>query len=281
MTLRQIARAVPLCVVGALLLAGPARAQPRHILSLNLCSDQLLLALADAGDIAGVTRLARDCRISAACRAAAAVPSVRGTAEEVIAAMPDLVLAGPSGAQPAVQAARKLGIPLLALETTPDLDAIRRQMAQVAAALGRPERGAALVVAFDKRLATIPLPDRDPGARPLAAVLQPNGFTAGAASLADAVLARAGLDNAATRHGLDRPGPLPLEVLILHRPDLLITDRPADAPSMAEALLWHPALRTAFADRRVEVPGRDWICGGPATLDAVERLARARRDLAP
>lgn len=287
MTPRPPARARPLCSLGALWIAGitaicsGARAEPRHVLSLNLCSDQLLLALADPGDIAGVTRLARDCRISAVCEAAAAAPLVRGTAEEVIAAAPDLVLAGPSGAAPALAAARKLGIPVLTLETTPDLDAIRRQITQVAAALGRPERGAALLAAFDRRLATIPLPERDPGSRPLAVVLQPNGFTARGSSLADAVLARAGLDNAATRHGLDRPDPIPLELLILHRPDLLITDRPPDAPSMADALLWHPALRAAFADHRVEVPSRDWICGGPATLDAVERLAHARHSLPP
>ncbi|HYZ62962.1 MAG TPA: ABC transporter substrate-binding protein, partial [Acetobacteraceae bacterium] len=118
--------------------------------------------------------------------------------------------------------------------------------------------------------------DTPPGRRPVAAIYQPNGGSAGAGSLADAVLARAGLDNYATREALTRYARIPLEYLVLHQPALLVTDPPTRAPSMAEAMLWHPALREAFAGRRVEVPARDLICGGPATLDAVERLARAR-----
>ena len=59
------------------------QAEPVHgVLSLNLCGDQILLALADPGDVAGVTPLARDCRLSAVCVAARDVPEVRGTAEE-------------------------------------------------------------------------------------------------------------------------------------------------------------------------------------------------------
>jgi len=247
---------------------------PRRILSLNLCTDQLVLALADRAAIAGVTQLARDCRISTMCAAAREVPEVRGTAEEVIAFHPDLVLAGQTGAGPAVAAARRLGVPVLNLPAATTLDAIGQQITAVAAALDRPGRGAELAAAFAAGLAALPPPP--PGPPKVAAIYQPNGFLSGPGTLADAVLARAGLDNFATRQHLGGDGSVPLEFLILHPPDFLVTDQPAAAPSLAEAMLWHPALRDAFTGRRVVVPARDWICGSPATLDAVERLARAR-----
>jgi iron complex transport system substrate-binding protein len=64
---RGIAALLALLALGP----GPSRAQPSRVISLNLCTDQLLLALADPGAIASVTYLARDCTISAHCREAA------------------------------------------------------------------------------------------------------------------------------------------------------------------------------------------------------------------
>lgn len=258
-----------------LLLCRPGVAEPRHrVLSLNLCTDQLLLALADRADVVGVTPLARDCRISSVCAAALEVPARRATAEAVIAAQPDLVLGGQTGAAAAIAAAGRLGVALLTLPDANSLGAIREQIASVASALGREERGRAVIAAYDARLAAVP--PAPPGDRLVAAVYEPNGFLSGPGSLADAALARAGLDNFATRHGLPRFSSLSLERLIADPPDLLVTDQPVASPSLAEAMLWHPALRDAFAERRVVVPGRDWICGGPSTADAVERLAAAR-----
>lgn len=264
-----------------LLAAAMAHAEPRRrVLSLNLCTDQLLLALADPEDIAGVTRLARDCRISAECAAAARVPVVRGTAEEVIALHPRLVLGGSEAAVPALAAARRLGIEVLTLPRATSLEFIRDQIAQAAAALGQPERGRALLAEFDRLLAAVPQAAQPQGRRPVAAVYEPNGFTAPEGSLADAVLGRAGLDNYTVRERL-RPAPaIPLEYLVLHPPDLLVTGPQGEA-SLAEAMLWHPALRHRFAGHRVTVPAREWICGGPATPLAVARLARARLEAVP
>jgi iron complex transport system substrate-binding protein len=262
----------------SMLFAAAAGAEPRRVLSLNLCTDQLVLALADADAVVGVTRAARDCRYSAACAAAARVPVVQGTAEEVVALRPDLIVAGESGATTALAVARRLGVQTLVLPSADTLAAIRDQIGVLAQALGRSERGRALKAAFDRRLALVPSPA---GPRPVAAIYQPNGFTSGAGSLADAVLARAGLSNYATEQHLGRAAAIPLEYLVLHPPDLLITDAEEGAPSLAESMLWHPALRDAFPARRVQIPASDWICGGPATLDALERLVQARLALPP
>ena len=206
------------------------------------------------------------------------MPLVRGSAEEVVALRPDLVVAGETGAREAVAIARRLGMATLVLPNADSLEAIHVQIGLVASALGREERGAELQTAFDRRLAAVPLPAVP---LPVAAVYEPNGFTAGPGSLPDAVLARAGLANYARQQRITGTGAIPLELLVAHRPALLITDVQHAAPSLAEAMLWHPVLHDAFESRRVEIPASAWICGSPSTLDALERLVRARLALPP
>jgi iron complex transport system substrate-binding protein len=79
-----------------LLLAAPAVAQqrPERIVSLNMCTDQLVLALADPDQIVGLSRFAGNERMSYAAGQAAAYPQLPAAAEAVIALEPDLVLAG-------------------------------------------------------------------------------------------------------------------------------------------------------------------------------------------
>ena len=69
--------------------AGPAQ----RIVSLNLCTDELLLRLADPAKIASVTWLSRNPG-SNVPELAARVPINYGLAEQVLAVEPDLVLAG-------------------------------------------------------------------------------------------------------------------------------------------------------------------------------------------
>lgn len=203
----------------AVLAPAAAAAQAERIISLNLCTDQLVLALADPSAIASVTYLARDCAISALCRAAAAVPINYGTAEELVAAEPDLVLAGRYTTRPAVGIAHRLGLKVIDLDPPASLDAVRSQIREVAEALGHPERGAAMIADLDARLAALPKAAPE-GARPVAAVYQANGMAIGAHSLIDAALQATGFDNLARRLGLQNYLYLPLEALVANRPDL-------------------------------------------------------------
>jgi iron complex transport system substrate-binding protein len=263
-------------LASAILLPIAATARPSHVISLNLCTDQLLLALADRGAIASVTYLARDCTISIHCRVAATVPINYGTAEELVATQPDLVLAGHYTARPAVGIAHRLGMTVIELAPPTSLDEVREQIRQVATALGIPGRGMAMIAVLDRQLAaTTSAPEKS---HPIAAVYQANGMTVGAGSLVDATLQAAGLDNLARRLGLKTYMYLPLETLIANRPDLLVLDTSrAVYPSLAESVLRHPAIAAAFApDRRVVIPQSLWICGGPEVGQAIALLTRAR-----
>jgi iron complex transport system substrate-binding protein len=172
-----------------------------------------------------------------------------------------------------------MGLAVLELDAPTDIDGVRAQIGAVADAVGRPERGAAMVAELDAKLAAIP---RAAGKNPLAAVFQANGVTVGRGSLIDTLIARAGYDNLARRLGIDNYSTLPLEMLIAGQPDLLLIDRNGDAPSLATALLRHPVVDAAFPPQhRMAMPRNLWVCAGPWVADAVATLAAERSAVMP
>jgi iron complex transport system substrate-binding protein len=239
------------------LLAWPAEAA--RVVSLNLCADDFLLLLAPEQAV-GVSRLAADPTLSVVAAAARAVPAVRADAEDVLNRHPDLVLAGPFGAQTTLALLERRGLSVERLPLARDFAAIRAVTRQAAAALGVPERGEALLARMQARLdAVAPRPG------PRAVFLQPRGYVAGPGTLADAVLHAAGLTNAGVG---GTPG---LEWLATHPPDLLVVEDAPRFPSLATDLLRHPALAGI---PRLEVAPALLACGGPWTARAVTALAR-------
>jgi iron complex transport system substrate-binding protein len=256
------------------LAAAPAMAGPHRIVSLNLCADALVLRLADRADVQSVSWLARDPENSVVAAEAASVPVNHGLAEEVAALQPDLVVVGAFTPRSTVALLRRLGMPILELGVPQDLDGIRAQIRQMAAALGQPERGERMM---DGRLAAI----RSPVSPPLAVVLRPNGFTAGRGSLVDEILRRAGVRNLAAEQGLENYGEIPLERVALSGVRLLILNQPENrAPSLGEAMLDHPILSALPDLRLVRVPARLWTCGGPEVADAAALIAAGAREAA-
>ncbi|MBB2201546.1 ABC transporter substrate-binding protein [Gluconacetobacter tumulisoli] len=260
-----------MCLAG-----GGAWAQTRHrIVSLNLCTDEMLLLLVPPQDIAGVTPLAADCSNSVMCDAARRIPVIRQTAEAVIAARPDLVLGGVYTAATAILAARETGLPVMQLSPAERLDDIPRQIREIARAVGVPERGDELAAAFTRRLDA--LRRMASPTDPVAAIYGANGFVTGKGSLSDDVLTHAGLRNFTTVAGVGGAHFLPIETLVARPPDLLVVDRSGVGRSLAQSMLDHPALRDAFPGaHQVTIPTRLWLCGLPQTLDALDRLVRAR-----
>lgn len=255
---------------------GLAHPMPQRIVSINMCADALLLALADPGQIAALTALSHDPRNFSRAREAARYPVTQGRAEDVLALAPDLILASTFTAPATVSLLRRLGAPLRQLDVPRDFPAIREQIADVANTVGRPEHGPAAIDAMDHRLddlaRLIPLP-------PLSALaLQANNIVAGTDTLADSVIRAAGLTNAATRAGITGYGRLSLEAMLSLAPDVLIVDGGENtAPARANRLLHHPALEalTARGTRAITMPSRLWVCGGPDLVDAVAHLRRS------
>lgn len=255
----------------------PARPVPARVVSIHLCADQLLLALAERAQIASVSWFAPIARRSHMAAASKGIPVNHGRAEEVIALNPDLILAGALSGRATVRALRKLGYRVLDLALVTRFDEIRRQVRRVALALGQPHKGAALIAQMDETLqsAQHDLPQR----RPLAAIYQPMGFTSGRGSLEHTLLVAAGFENLSERLGFGILGHLTLERLVLANPDLIINWMGRDQhPSLARQSYTHPVF-VAAKWTVASIPPKYWSCGAWYSADAVSLLADVRRRL--
>jgi iron complex transport system substrate-binding protein len=148
---------------------------------------------------------------------------------------------------------------------------VRQQIRDVAALVQAEDKGRRLIEEIDRRIAAVAGKPRS--LRPTAVVLNPNGNTVGQGTLADQVMTAAGLDNIAARLRTDNYGQIPLEVVALHKVDVLIVSAARDGPpAMATEALRHPILSKLERTRIVVLPGRLWSCSGPGVAEAVERL---------
>lgn len=254
---------------------------PRRIVSLNLCTDEVLIDLVDRDRIAAVSHLAADPQVSAIADRAAGIPTTRGEAESVLAFDPDLVLAGTFTTPATLALLERIGRTVVRVPMAGDIAGIRAAISQTAAAVGETAKGTALIATLDRRLAAAV--GHTHASPPSALVYQVNGLSAGPGSLADALIHAAGLRNHAATLGLGAGGGLALEVLAANPPDLIVLSGPFDEYRTVVAdNLRHPALTSVLTERAsVVVPWRLWLCGTHHVAEAVERLAEARRRLAP
>lgn len=265
---------------GALLGAAPAPAEqntapPRRVVSMNLCTDQLAMMLAAPEQLLSVSYLASDPRGSAMADEAKAYVVNHGLAEEVYLLKPDLVIAGSFSARATVAMLRRLDIPVLVMQPAYSLSDVRMRMREMGAALHREPEAEAMITRFDARLEALV---EEVKVRPRAALYSANGYTQGAQSLSGEIMKMAGLSNIATELGLPNGGILPMEQLALSDPDLLIIGRPHPGASRAEAIYEHPVIKALRAESPASlISDRDWICGTPYVLRAIEELAADRR----
>lgn len=264
---------------GAVSSACAASAQPKRIVSLNLCSDQILLDMVPRERIAALSFLATDPTMSVDAERAAGISIVRGEAEEVLALAPDLVLAGAYSTPATQNLLTRLGVPVVPVPLASTFDEIREVVRLIARVTGEEARGEEMVRTFDARLAEAGAPE---GANePTALAYQVNSLASGPGSLMDEMLKAAGLRNYAADRTLGPAGRLPLETMVMDPPDLLVfANAPDDFRTVLGDNLRHPAVRYITQSRRsMHLPMPLWLCGTQHTAEAVSRLASARKEL--
>ncbi len=275
----KLLAALALLAWGAGAHAAAAQSAPRHVVSFNLCTDQLVVALADPKQIAGLSPYAADPHVSVVAEQARNFRRLEWQAESVLPLAPDLVLVGPWDRPVTRKILNALGLRVVEVPLADDLDAVRAQIRSVAALLGHSDRGEDLIRRLDAardRLAAL----RQPGFS-TALVLERGGFTAGSASLVASILAQAGLRPPPGSPG-ENGGYLSLERLLMLDPDLLFLKDPPSAPHDQGALMFtHPALEALYPPRRrIALPTRYTLCGGPAAVAALDYMAGVMTRLA-
>ncbi|MGY9047453.1 MAG: ABC transporter substrate-binding protein, partial [Rhodobacterales bacterium] len=187
---RMARAALILC---ALLPPGSTAADtlPR-VASMNLCTDQLVLLLADPDQILSLSRLAGDPRSSSMATEATEYLQNSGGAEEIFALKPDVVLAGRYSDPTVVAMLRRLGLQVEQIPITSALSDIPQQIRAVGVVLHQETRAEALAAGVDARIAALGIAPPD---APVAAFFYPNGYSLGADTLSNDIVTHAGFRN--------------------------------------------------------------------------------------
>lgn len=247
-----------------------ATRHPLRVMSMNQCTDQLVLDLLPPGRIASVSWLARDPGGSLMARAAGRVGVNHGLVEDVLAQKPDLVVTG-AVSTPALRAMlTRLGYPMIVVDQARSLDDIRRMTRQVAAAVDERARGEALIARMDQgfaRLAAAPGP-------PIRVVAwDRTGFAAGPGTLYNVILGASGAHNLAGERAILDTGKPDVEQLMAVNPALLVTGAGATgAASLSDEAMRHRVVRDHWRDRTLTIPQAYYVCGTPRIADAAFRL---------
>jgi iron complex transport system substrate-binding protein len=269
---RSALRAVAILICINLPGASYAAESPR-IASINLCTDQLLVTLADPSQILGLSPYSRDRARSWDPVKAAQFPKLSGEAEDVLVLKPDVVVAGRFTKRATRELLKEKGLRVVEFDAARSLDDVKKQIRQMGDLVQHPDRAATEVKRLDAAIAHArEVVSRKPY-RVLA--LSRRGWVSGGDSLTSSLLATAGLTNAAADLSYKLGGFASLEAIVSLKPDfLLVSDAGDFAEDEGRAFLLHPALERLYpASKRLVIPEKLTVCGGPRLSEALDRLA--------
>lgn len=244
-------------LLGFALLCGGAAATPaQRIVSLDLCTDWMLLTFAQPSQVRAYSPLLYQYH---ADWVPAGLPVHDGSLERILQLEPGLLISGEYNAMLLRKRLRQLGRPVevLALPTT--LDGIRRYQADFLALIGADEaRGEAN---WERQY---------PPRRQTLLLLGANGIGTGAGTLEDELLHRAGWNNYIAATGYVS---LQMERIVADPPDAIYSSAPL-SNSLANLFLRHPAIRS-LVTTRVAPDGENWRwqCPGPWSLELIQELS--------
>lgn len=279
----QLARLLALLLPFGLLLttaAADAQTRPQRIVSMNLCTDELLMRLVDPSRIASITYLSQQ-PVNASLGLGHITSRLKinhGLAEEVLMQKPDLVLAGSFSATAATAMLRRLGLTIVTFEPENTFDDMRANIRKMGAAVGEPERAEEVIAEFDTRLAALQA-QIPPGELPIFADIGVNNYVAGSDTMYAYVVRAGGYRTLGEALGFSGYRNVSLEQLLRIKPALISTSTPwTNPPSISTMALRHPALLDLVSHTpQITIPERYTTCGAPSVLGAVELLVEARK----
>jgi len=252
---------------------GSHAAEPPRIASINLCTDQLLVTLADPQQILGLSPYSRDKARSWDAAKAAQFPKLSGEAEDVLVLKPDIVVAGRFTKRATRELLKEKGLRVVEFDAARSLDDVKKQIRQMGDLVQHPDRAAAEIKRLDAAIAHAREVVSRKSYRVLA--LSRRGWVSGGDSLTSSLLATAGLSNAASDLGYKLGGFASLESIVSLRPDFLLVSEAGDfAEDEGRAFMLHPALERFYpVAKRLVIPERLTVCGGPQLSEALDRLS--------
>jgi iron complex transport system substrate-binding protein len=263
-------------------LSSPARtAELPRVVSMNVCTDQLLLSLADPVQILGLSRFSRDDWQSWAAADARRYPRLSGGAEDVLVLKPDVVIASLFDKRATRELLKAQGLRVAEFSVPRNLSEVMDQLRQMGEITGHPDRASSQIARLDAALARA----REVGSRRHYSVLplSRRGWVSGSNSLVASLLTEAGLNNAAAALGFENGGLASLEAIVQARPEFLVVSDASDrAEDDGRAFLLHPALERFYPlEKRIVLPERLTVCGGVMLAEALDVLVRELQRVSP
>jgi iron complex transport system substrate-binding protein len=257
--------------------AAPATPRGGGIVSTNPCADAMLVELVPPGRIAAISQYSQDpAATSIPIELARRFRATQGSAEEVVAMKPDLVIASSFTSPSTREAYARAGLRTLYLDSPVTIEASKAQVRDLAAAVGAEDRGRAITARIDAAVAASSV-----GGLPVPALIWIGGSMAsGAGNLLDEMLRRTGFSNQAAHYGLQFTGYLPAERVVADPPRVMLVPDTSgrDAASRAAQLRARALAHAKVVQARFP---RDLVnCGGPVIVRAMTRLAEVRRGVA-
>ena len=270
----SIIAAAAAAILGGLPFAPALAESLPRIASMNVCTDQLLITLADPDQILGLSRYSREKFQSWAADDARRYRILSGGAEDILMLRPDVVVASLFDKRSTRELLKQQGLHLAEFAVPRNLDEAKAQIRRMGDITGHPDRAAAEIARLDaaitrarqavadKRYTVLPLSRR--------------GWVSGSDSLVSSLLAETGLFNAAGDLGVSFGGYASLEAIVSLRPDFIVVSDAGDyAEDDGSAFLLHPALERFYPpSKRIVIPERLTVCGGVMLADALEVLVR-------
>ena len=264
-----------LYLLAGALLSAPACASPR-VVSLSVCADQFVLALADPAQIAALSSTARDPAMSFYAARAKAFQQTGPHAEEILALHPDVVVTDDYSDASTLRLLSRIGIRTVLVPDVESFEDLQSALRAMGDALGRHDAGEAAAAQLASRVAA--LQAARPANPPPVLYLLPTGATAGPGTYVDETLRLAGFSNDATRRGIKGWHRLALEELIADPPPAAVISFFIDPLASTGTIMGSnpAAARIDALAHPIAVPNALWPCGGPMLIDAAEYLRKAR-----
>jgi iron complex transport system substrate-binding protein len=243
-----------------------------RIASMNVCTDQLLISLADPEQILGLSRYSRDRFESWAADDAHRYRILSGGAEDILVLRPDVVVASLFDKRSTRELLKQKGLRLAEFAVPRNLEEVKGQIREMGEIVQHPDRAIAEIARLNAAMARArrAVVEKHYSVLPLSR----RGWVAGSDSLVSSLLTETGLNNAAGDLGVGTGGFASLEAVVNAKPDfLLVSDAGDRAQDDGHAFLLHPALERFYPpQKRIVIPDRLTVCGGVMLAEALDVL---------
>ena len=254
---------------GIIVLATSTHAGPKRIASLNLCTDELLLSLADPDQIISLTWLAREESLSAFFEPARPYHQNNGRASDVISLNPDLVFLSEFFPANALGILETVGIKSVVVPEPRTTKQLLENIRVMSSAIDQDKKGEKLISLFSSRLKSIA--EGTSRQKTSALLLSPGIASFGSSAVKIEILKMLNIrvlnqekPSLANRY-------VSIEELTRSSPDFIIVDKYAgDYPSVSEEIIRHPLIQSSL--NTIEVEAKDWLCSTHNLLDTIEHI---------